>query len=213
MKISIRKMFVLLAIIVSLAAVQAGWAHVESIEGPYTVDGTVAYVWGDRLAIACGYTIDPYPISGCPLLISGMGPAGWWSVNEVAFPSKGSEVTMSIYKVISSVGDIKFVAGEVSDNGNGESIVLHVPVYDGDVIYVLDPAWTKMEPLAKATILSATASDDSDCTCQCTCKGKNCACDCICDEDNCGDCPDNCTCGDCDNCVPIGDEHKWRGKK
>ena len=45
MKISIKKMSLLLAIIVSLVAVQAAWAHVESIEGPYTVDGTVAYVW------------------------------------------------------------------------------------------------------------------------------------------------------------------------
>ncbi len=213
MNISIRKMFVLLAIIVSLVSGQNAWAHVESIEGPYTMDGTVAYVWGDRIAIACGYTMDPYSVAGCPLLISGMGPAGWWSVNQVAFPSKGSEVTMSIYKVISSVGDIKFVAGEVINNGEGESIVLHVPVYDGDVICVLDPAWSKMEPLAEGTILSVTAPDDDDCTCQCNCKGKNCTIDCVCDSVNCSDCPDDCTCGDCASCVPIGDEYKWRGKK
>jgi len=213
MKISMKKMFLFLAIIASLTVVQFAWAHVESIEGPYTVNGAVAYVWGDRIAIACEYTMDPYSITGCPLLISGMGPAGWWSVNEVAFPSEDSEVTVSIYKVISSVGNVKFIAGEVIDNGEGASIVLHIPVYDGDVIFVLDPVWNKMEPLAEATILSATAADEADCGCRCTCKGKNCTCDCVCNEENCGDCPDNCTCGDCGSCVPIGDEHKWRGRK
>jgi hypothetical protein len=216
MKISIRKLFVLIAIVLSFVAVQASWAHVESIEGPYTVDGTVAYVWGDRLAISCGYTIDvlPNPVGGCPFLISGMGPAGWWSVNEVAFPSAGSEVIISIYKVTTSVGDIRYVAEAVLDNGEGESILLHTPVYDGDVIYVLDSVWSKMEPLAEATILSTAATSDTDCTCKCNCKDKNCVCDCLCDSDDCGDCPDDCTCGDCDSCVPIGDEHKYqRGKK
>jgi hypothetical protein len=213
MKNSIRTMFLLLAIIFSLAAVQVTWAHVESIEGPYTVDGTVAYVWGNRLAIACGYTMEPYTITGCPLIVSGMGPAGWWSVNEVTFPAKGAEVIISLYRVTSSVGDIRYVAGEVVDNGAGESIVLNIPVYDGDVIYVLDPAWSKMEPLAEATILSTTATDETDCTCKCNCEGKACTCDCICDSLDCGDCQDNCTCGDCGGCIPDVDEHKWRGKR
>jgi hypothetical protein len=208
MKISIRKMFVLLAVVITLIAAQAVWAHVESIEGPYTVDGTVAYVWGDSVAIACGYTMEPYPVTGCPIMVSGMGPAGWWSVNEVAFPDKGTEVIISIYKVTSAVGDIKYVAGEVIDNGEGESILLHIPVYDGDVIYVLDPAWSKMEPLAEATILSTAATDTTDCTCKCTCKDKeNCTCDCVCDSVDCGDC------ADCNDCIPVGDEHKWKGEK
>ena len=198
MKSSIRGLFVLLAVVLSLTGVQAVSAHVESIEGPYTVMGTVAYVWGDRVAIACGYEIEPYPVAGCPLMVSGMGPAGWWSVNEVTFPAKGAEVILSIYKVTSSVGDIRYVAGEVIDNGEGVSILLHLPVYDGDIIYVLDPAWSKMEPLAEATILSTAATEDSDCTCTCNCKDANCTCDCVCDSDD---------------CIPVGDEHKWKGQK
>jgi len=195
MKISIRKMFVLLAVVMSLVAAQAVWAHVQSVEGPYTVDGTVAYVWGDSLAIACGYTIDPNPGTGCPLMVSGMGPAGWWSVNEVTFPAKGQEVTIIIYRVSSSVGDIRYVAGEVVDNGAGQGILLHIPVYDGDVIYVLDAAWSKMEPLAEATISSTTELDGTDCTCKCICKvGGDCTCD--------------CDCVDCVDCNPVGDEHK-----
>jgi hypothetical protein len=201
MKICMRKMIVLLAVVMSLVAAQAVWAHVESVEGPYTVDGTVAYVWGDSLAIACGYTIDPNPGTGCPLMVSGMGPAGWWSVNEVTFPAKGAEIIISIYRVTSSVGDIRYVAGEVIDNGEEESILLHIPVYnDGDVIYVLDPAWSKMEPLAEATISSTTATEGTDCTCKCSCKME-------------GDCTCDCDCVDCGDCTPAGDENKWKGEK
>jgi len=201
MKISTRKLFVLFAIVLSLTVVKSGWAHVESIEGPYTVYGTVVYVWGDRLAIGCGYTMEPYPVTGCPLIVAGMGPAGWWSVNEVTFPAKGDDVIITIYKVTSSVGDIKYVAGEVLDNGAGEGILLHIPINDGELIYVLDPAWSKMEPLAEATILSTTVTEDADCTCKCKCKGEDCTCDCVCDS---ADCPD---------CIPVGDEHKYRGGK
>jgi hypothetical protein len=197
MKISIRKMFVLLAVVMSLVAAQAVWAHVESVEGPYTVEGTVAYVWGNSLAIACGYTMDPEPVTGCPLMISEMGPAGWWSVNEVTFPAKGQEVTIIIYRVSSSVGDIRYVAGEVIDNGEGDGILLHMPVYnDDDVIYVLDPVWSKMEPLAEATISSTTATDDTDCICKCTCKSE-------------GDCTCDCEPVDCGDCIPVGDEYKY----
>ena len=202
MKISAGKMFMLLTIVLSFSTFTAAWAHVESIEGPYVVQGTVAYAWADRLAIACGYTMEPYPASGCPLIVSGMGPAGWWSVNGVTFPAKGQEVIMSIYRVTTSVGNIKYVAGEMIDNGEGESLVLRIPVYEDDVIYVLDPAWSKMEPLAEATALSNASTEDTECTCNCTCsKGEECACDCLCDS------------ADCDDCVPVGDEHKWRGEK
>lgn len=196
MKISIRKVVVLLAVVMSLVAVQAVWAHVESVEGPYTVDGTVAYVWGNSLAVACGYTMEPDEVTGCPLMISEMGPAGWWSVNEVDFPAEGAEVIISIYKVTSSVGDIRYVAGKVEDNSEGESILLHIPVYnDDDVIYVLDPAWGKMEPLAEATISSISAPDTTDCTCKCSCEMT-------------GDCTCDCDCVDCIDCIPLGDEHK-----
>jgi hypothetical protein len=198
MKISIRKMFVLLAVVMSLVAAQAVWAHVESVEGPYTVEGTVAYVWGNSLAIACGYTMEPDAFTGCPLMISEMGPAGWWSVNEMTFPAKGAEVIISIYKVTTSVGDIRYVAGEVIDNGEGESILLHIPVYNDDnVIYVLDPAWSKMEPLAEATISSTAATDTTDCTCGCNCKND-------------GDCTCICDCVDCIDCDPVGDEHQYK---
>jgi len=199
MKISLRKMFVLLAVVMSLVVAQAVWAHVESIEGPYTVDGTVAYVWGNSLAISCGYTTEANAVTGCPLMISGMGPAGWWSVNEVTFPAKGVDISIIIYKVTSSVGDIRYVAGQVLDNGAGESILLHVPVYDGEVIYVLDSAWSKMEPLAEATVSSTAAADGTDCKCKCNCKGTDCTCDCDCVE--------------CVDCNLVGDEHKWRGNK
>ena len=200
MNTSMRKMFVILAVVFSLTGVQAVWAHLESIEGPYSVDGTVAYVLNDSLAIACGYTSDLEPVTGCPLIVSGMGPAGWWSVNEVTFPSKGSEVSILIYRVTTSVGNIKYVAGEVLDNGSGESIVLHIPRYDGDPIFALDPAWKSMAPLAEATILSTTeTAEDTDCTCKCNCKGTDCTCDCV--------------CTDCTDCIPVGDENKWRGAK
>jgi hypothetical protein len=43
-----------LAIALSFLAVQTSWGQVESIEGPYTVEGTVAYVWGGRIALAYG---------------------------------------------------------------------------------------------------------------------------------------------------------------
>lgn len=201
MRISARKLFFFFAIILSLTAVRSGWAHVESIEGPYTVSGTVAYVWGDRLAIACGYTMYPDSIAGCPLIVSGMGPAGWWSVNEVAFPTGGQEVVVSVYRVISSVGDIRYVAAEVLDNGDGESLLLRVPVYEGDVVYVLDPAWSSMEAVAEAAAVSSVSTDDAECTCKCTCKGEECACDCLCDS------------ADCEDCTPVGDEHKWRGER
>jgi hypothetical protein len=201
MKICMRKMFVLLAVVMSLVAAQAVWAHVESVEGPYTVEGTVAYVWGNSLAINCGYTMEPDAVTGCPLMISEMGPAGWWSVNEVTFPAKGAEITISIYRVTSSVGDIRYVAGEVIDNGEGESILLHIPVYnDDDVINVLDPAWSKMEPLAEATISSTAATEGTDCTCTCNCNME-------------GDCTCICDCVDCGDCTPAGDENKWNGEK
>ena len=202
MKISTRKLFLLFAIVLSLTAVQPGWAHVESIEGPYTLSGTVAYAWGDHLAIACGYTMDPDSVTGCPLFVSGMGPAGWWSVNEVIFPTTGQEVVISIYQVTTSVGDIKYVAEEVIDNGEGQSLVLRIPVYEGDVVFVLDPAWSQMEPLAEAAALSSASTEDADCTCKCACKeDEGCACDCLCDS------------ADCDDCTPVGDEHKWRGER
>jgi len=196
MKISIRKMFVLLAAVMSLVAAQVVCAHVESVEGPYRVEGTVAYVWGNSLAVACGYTIDSGEVTGCPLMVSEMGPAGWWSVNEVTFPAKGEDVIISIYKVISSVGDIRYVAGEVIDNGEEQSILLHIPVYDGGgEVFVLDPAWSKMEPLAEATISSTTATEGTDCTCKCSCKME-------------GDCTCDCDCVDCVDCIPVGDGHK-----
>jgi len=201
MKVLVGKMFMLLWLVLSFAALPAAWAHVESIEGPYTVDGTVAYAWGDSLAIACGYTMEPVAASGCPLLVTGMGPAGWWSANGVTFPAQGQEVVISIYRVTSSVGDIKYVAAEVLDNGEGQSLVLRIPVFDGDVVFVLDPAWSKMEPLAEAAALSSASTEDTECTCKCTCKDEACACDCLCDA------------ADCDDCVPAGDEHKWRGEK
>jgi hypothetical protein len=172
MKSSVKTMFVVLAIVMSFAFVQYGWAHVESIEGPNTVGGTVAYTGGDTLAIACGYTSDPPLGFSCPLIVTGMGPAGWWSVNGVDFPAKGSEVIIDIYKITTDVGDIKYVAGEVVDNGKGESIVLRI--LDDDVLV---PAWPMMEPLAEEEI--STASDGT------------CAC--------CPDCP-NCTCPDCTDC-------------
>jgi len=200
MKICMRKMIVLLAVVMSLVAAQAVCAHVQSVKGPYTVEGTVAYVWGNSLAIACGYTMEPDAVTGCPLMISEMGPAGWWSVNEVTFPAKGAEIAISIYRVTSSVGDIRYVAGEVIDNGEGESIFLHIPVYDGDVIFVLDPAWSKMEPLAEATISSTAATEGTDCTCKCSCKME-------------GDCTCDCDCVDCGDCTPAGDENKWKGEK
>jgi len=199
MKVSMGKMFMFLTMVLSISAVPAAWAHVESIEGPFPVEGTVAYAWGDSLAIACGYETDPDAVTGCPLIVSGMGPAGWWSVNEVTFPAKGQRVVISIYRVISAVGDIKYVAGDITDNGEGESLLLRIPVYEDDVIYVLDPAWSKMEPLAEATALSSTSAEDTECTCKCTCKGEQCACDCLCDSADCGD------------CIPVGDENKWRG--
>jgi len=195
MKISIRKVVVLLAVVMSLVAVQAVWAHVESVEGPYIAKGTVAYVWGNSLAVACGYTMEPDEVTGCPLMISEMGPAGWWSVNEVDFPAEGAEVIISIYKVTSSVGDIKYVVGEVIDNGEGEGVSLHIPAYNGDVIFVLVPAWSKMEPLAEATISSISAADTTDCICGCHCINGN---DCLC----------TCDCVDCIDCIPLGDEHK-----
>ena len=201
MKISKGMLFLLFVIALGLTAAQSGWAHVESIEGPYTVSGTVAYAWSDRLAIACGYTMDPDSVTDCPLVVSGMGPAGWWSVNEVIFPTMAQEVVISIYRVTTSVGNIRYVAEEVIDNGEGESLLLHIPVYDGDVIFVLDPAWSKMEPLAEATALSSASTDDAECACKCACKGEECACDCLCDS------------ADCDDCTPVGDEHKWRGKR
>ena len=201
MKSSTKKVFMLFAIVLILTGVKSAWAHVESIEGPYTVDGTVAYVWGDSIAIACGYTIDPDSASGCPLIITGMGPAGWWSVNEVTFPVNGEEVVISIYRVTSSVGDIKYVAGEVLYNSLGQSILLRIPIYDGDVVYVLDPAWSKMQPPTEANSLSTTVMEDPESTCKRRCKGEECVCDCACDLVECGD------------CVPVGDEHKWKGGK
>ena len=200
MKICMRNMIVLLAVVMRLVAAQAVWAQVESVEGPYTVEGTVAYVGGNSLAITCGYTMEPDAVTGCPLMISEMGPAGWWSVNEVTFPAKGADIIISIYRVTSSVGDIRYVAGEVIDNGEEESILLHIPVYNDDVIYVLDPAWSKMEPLAEATISPTTATEGTDCTCKCSCKME-------------GDCTCDCDCVDCGDCTPAGDENKWKGEK
>jgi len=201
MRILARKLFFLSVIVVTLTAAQPGWAHVESIEGPFTVSGTVAYLGGDHLAIACGYTIDPDSISGCPLIVSGMGPSAWWSVNEVAFPTTGQDVVISVYRVTSSVGDIKYVAGEVIDNGEGDGLVLRIPVYEGDVVFVLDPAWSRMEPVAEAVALSSAPTEDSECTCKCACQGDECACDCSCES------------ADCEDCTPVGDEHKWRGER
>jgi len=201
MKLSTTKLFLLLTMVPGPTAAQAGWAHVQSIEGPYTVSGTVAYSWGDSLAIACGYTMDPDSVSGCPLLVSGMGPAGWWSVNEVTFPTTGQEVVIGVYRVTSSVGDIKYVAADVIDNGDGQSLVLRIPIYDGDAIHVLDPAWSMMEPLAAATALSSASAEDAECTCKCACKGDACDCDCLCDS------------ADCNDCAPVGDEHQWRGER
>ena len=201
MKMSTRRLFLLSAIVLGLAAAQAGRAHLESIEGPYTLAGTVAYAWGDRIAIACGYTMDPDSASGCPLLVWGMGAAAWWSVNEVAFPPAGQEVVLSVYRVTTAMGDIKYVAGEVIDNGEGASLLLRIPVYEGDAIFALDPAWSRIEPLAEATALSTASTEDTECTCKCFCKGEECACDCSCDS------------AGCDDCTPVGDEHKWRGER
>jgi len=120
-------MFMLLTIALSFLMAPAAWAHVQSIEGPYVVEGTVAYEWGESLAIACGYTMEPDLAVGCPLVVFGMGPAGWWSVNEVTFPSTGQEVAISFYKITSSVGDIQYVAAEVVDNGEGQSLLLRIP--------------------------------------------------------------------------------------
>ena len=201
MKISAGKMFMLLTIALSFSTVPAAWGHLQSIEGPYVVEGTVAYNSGDSLAVACGYTVDPELAAGCPLVVSGMGPGGWWSANEVAFPSTGQEVAISFYKVTTSVGDIKYVAAEVIDNGEGDSLLLRIPEYRDDVLFVLDPVWSRMEPVAEATALSSASEEDTDCTCKCTCKGETCACDCLCDS------------ADCEDCVPVGDEHKWKGRK
>ena len=201
MKMSSGKMCMLLTIALSLLMVPAAWAHVQSIEGPYVAEGTVAYTWGDSLVIACGFTMEPDLAAGCPLVVSGTGPAGWWSVNEVTFPSTGQEVAISFYKVTSSVGDIQYVATEVVDNGEGQSLLLRIPEYRDDVLFVLDPAWRKMEPVAEATALLSASGEETDCTCKCTCKGEACTCDCLCDS------------ADCEDCVPVGDEHKWKGQR
>jgi len=201
MKTSSGKMFMLLTIALNFLMVPAALAHVQSIEGPYVVEGTVSYAWADSLAIACGYTTAPELAAGCPLVVSGMGPAGWWSLNEITFPSTGQVVVISLYKVISSVGNLRYVAAEVVDNGEGQSLLLHIPEYRDDVLFVLDPAWSKMEPVAEATALLSASGEDTDCTCKCNCRDEACTCDCLCDS------------ADCEDCVPVGDEHKWKGQR
>lgn len=200
MKIFSRKLCLLFAIGFSLAIAQSGWAHMQSVEGPYEVSGTVAYTWGDRLAINCGYTVDPPDsLSGCPLIVSGMGPAAWWSVNEVTFPTAGQKAIISIYLITSDLGDAKFVAGELIANSEGQSLLLRIPGYDEDgVLYVLDAAWSEAGPLAEATASVSVPTDDGKCTCECLCKDGECDCDCLCDYDD---------------CTPVGDEHKWAGEK
>jgi len=200
MKTCTKKLFLLSAIVLSFAIAKSGWAHMESIEGPYEVSGRVAYTWGDRLAINCGYTVDPADsFSGCPLVVSGMGPAAWWSVNEVTFPTAGEEVIISIYLITSALGDAKFVAGELIANSGGQSLLLRIPGYDEDgALFVLDPAWSEIGRLAEATSLLSAPTEDTKCTCECACKDGECDCDCLCDYDD---------------CTPVGDENKWAGER
>ena len=200
MKTRKTRLFLLSAIVLSFVIAQSASAHMQSIEGPYEVSGTVAYTWGDRLAINCGYTVDsPDSFSGCPLVVSGMGPAAWWSVNEVTFPAAGQQVIISIYRITSDLGDTKFVAGELIANSEGQSLLLRIPGYDGDgVLFVLDPAWSEIGQLAEATSLLSAPTEDAKCTCECVCKDGECDCDCLCDYDD---------------CTPVGDEHKWAGEK
>ena len=201
MKVSTGKLFMLLTVTLTMLTAPAAWAQLQSLEGPYLVEGTVAYTLAGSLAVECGYTIDPDLDAGCPLTISGMGPAGWWSANEVAFPVEGAAVAIRVYKATCS-GDVKYVAAEVVDNGEGDSLVLRTPEVRDGVLVLLNPVWSRMEPVAEATALLTSSGEDTDCTCKCSCTGDACDCDCVCDSADCGE-----------DCVPVGDENKWKGQK
>jgi hypothetical protein len=163
MKISIRKIFVLLAIVMSLVAVPAAQAVI--VEGTVTaIDGcnTVTLSSGD--------------------IVSSLGPKAYWrSEGMTSYPKVDDYLCIDAYDGLDKLVAVK-VCYDSCDTGN--CIELRDPV-------TLIPLWIGF-PTTETSALSTTVTATTDCDCDnchidcpdncsdCTCELL---CECICDGD------------------------------
>lgn len=172
MKVSVRKILVLLTVVVSFVAVQAVSAAVDS--GPHTIEGTITSMTGD------GLVFDTAIVDGeveTDVHVYGMGPAAYWAIQEVDFPKVNDEVTIVAYKVEGS-----YVAASVTVDG--DTIDLRKLVTSLCDKKHLIPLWSS-SPQVLAAEATAFSTTDADCTCDCKCYCQGDACDCTCDCEDC----------------------------
>ncbi|OHE58149.1 MAG: hypothetical protein A2Z47_08290 [Thermodesulfovibrio sp. RBG_19FT_COMBO_42_12] len=155
MKISIRKMIVLLAVVLSLIAVQAVWASTLTITGTIErigtdVTGSIDVLSGDTI-----YTF--YDIPFTDLATQGIVLA------------VGDSVTVGAYVVTFPNGTVKNIAYSITK---------------GDTTYTWHPnipkAGTEMGALS-TTATAATGCICDNCYCNCPEDCIDCPCDCLCD--------------------------------
>jgi hypothetical protein len=161
MKISIKKLFVLLAVVMSLVVVQAGWAATITltVTGDLTVNGTIERIGTGStgsIDVASNETIYTfYDIPFSDLATQGI-------VLKV-----GDSVTVEAYVVTFPNETVKNIA---------YSITYGVVTY----------TWHPNVPKVGTSVLSTTATAATDCTCDhcyCNCPDdcSDCPCDCSCD--------------------------------
>lgn len=147
MKVSIKTLFMVLAIVMSFVAAQAVSAQgVDS--GPYTVTGTVISGTGDGLVLK-GWTITPDPEDSLlnedgTISVYGLGPDSYWESYGVALPASDDSVEIKAY-VIDDDSYHKLVAVEVTnttDTNNVTYIELRKVLSDDQGVVYLIPMWS-----------------------------------------------------------------------
>ncbi len=153
MKISIKNLFVLLAIVMSLVAVPAVWADTATL----TVTGTIERIGTASIDVVTSdgalYTFYDIPVD----------------VQGILTP--GKEVTVSAYVVTFLNETVKYIAYSITVSYDGSSTT-----------YEWHPKVPKVGTSAlSATATAATDCTYDNCHCNCPGDCIDCTCDCSCD--------------------------------
>jgi hypothetical protein len=128
MKLSVKKLSLVLAVLLSVAVAPAAWSATFTLLDPMT--GTVYECKPD---ISTRIQIE---IEGTIYSVYGLGPVSYWEDQGVVLPDVSQTITIWVFKVTYDDGTIKYVAKEIDvDNDDYVDIVLRdedgVPLWRG----------------------------------------------------------------------------------
>ena len=118
MKLSVKKLSLVLAVLFSVAVAPAAWSA-DFILIP-DLTGTVVEC---EPGISTRIQIE---IEGTTYSVYGLGPASYWEDQGVVLPDVGETITLSVFEVTYDGGTTKYVAQSVTVGG--ATIVLRDPV-------------------------------------------------------------------------------------